>query len=149
MHISADTFVVVEINLLVLQYNHGVGVADCSLQETLCVLCAVWRNNLQPRYASIPRSVVLGMLGSDTGGETVGTAESDVAGLDSSRHVVSFRGRVDNLINSLHSEIEGHELALESFCQSHRLLPASFKYVQRGVVQRGQRQQSNRRIQIR
>lgn len=51
------------------------------------------------------------MLSSNTGGETVGTAEGDVAGLDTTGHVVSLGGRVDDLVNGLHGEVEGHELA--------------------------------------
>lgn len=51
------------------------------------------------------------MLGSDTSGETVGTTEGDVAGLDTTRHVVGLSGRVDDLVNGLHGEVEGHELA--------------------------------------
>jgi len=53
------------------------------------------------------------VLSGDTGGETVGTTESDVAGLDTTRHVVSLCGRVDDLIDGLHGEVEGHEFALE------------------------------------
>jgi hypothetical protein len=51
------------------------------------------------------------MLGSDTGGEAVGPTECDVAGLDTSRHVMGLCSRVDDLINGLHGEVEGHELA--------------------------------------
>ena len=54
------------------------------------------------------------MLSTDTRGETVGTAEGDVAGLDTTGHVVCLRGRVDDLVNGLHGEVEGHELALLS-----------------------------------
>jgi hypothetical protein len=32
--------------------------------------------------------------------------------LNAARHVVSLCGRVDDLIDGLHGEIEGHELAL-------------------------------------
>jgi len=54
------------------------------------------------------------VLSGDTGCETVGTTESDVAGLDTARHVVSLCGRVDDLIDGLHGEVEGHEFALEA-----------------------------------
>lgn len=52
------------------------------------------------------------MLCSDTGREAVGTAEGDIAGLDTAGHVVGFRGGIDDLINCLHGEVESHELAL-------------------------------------
>ena len=54
------------------------------------------------------------MLSTDTSSETVGTTEGDVAGLDTTGHVVGLCGGVDNLVNGLHGEVEGHELALVS-----------------------------------
>lgn len=51
------------------------------------------------------------MLGTDTSGETVGATESDVARLDTTGHVMGLGGRVDDLVNGLHGEVEGHELA--------------------------------------
>ena len=99
--------------LLVLQDNYRVGVTDGGLQQTLCVLGAVRRNDLQSRDAAIPRSVILRVLGGNAGGKAVGSTEGDVAGLDATGHVVGFRARVDDLIDGLHSEVEGHELALE------------------------------------
>jgi hypothetical protein len=51
------------------------------------------------------------MLGGDTGGETVGAAEGDVARLDTTGHVVGLGGGVDDLVDGLHGEVEGHELA--------------------------------------
>ena len=101
-------------DLLVLENHDRVRVADSSLQQTLGVLGAVWRNDLQSRNASVPRSVILRMLCSDTGSETVGATEGDVAGLDTTGHVVGLCGGVDNLVNGLHGEVEGHELALSS-----------------------------------
>ena len=96
---------------LVLKDTDGVGVADGSLQQTLGVLGRVRRNDLKTGDGTVPGGVVLGVLGSDTSGETVGTTESDVARLDTTGHVVSLSGRVDDLVNGLHGEVEGHELA--------------------------------------
>lgn len=100
-----------DIYLLVLQNNDGVGVADSSLQKTLGVLGAVGRHDLETGNAAVPGTVILRVLGSDTGSKAVGTTESDVAGLDTARHVVGLRGRVDNLVDGLHGKVEGHELA--------------------------------------
>jgi hypothetical protein len=50
-------------------------------------------------------------LGSHTRGETVGTAEGDVARLDTTGHVVCLRGGVDDLVDGLHGKVESHELA--------------------------------------
>lgn len=99
--------------LLVLEDDDRVGVPDSSLQQTLGILCTVWGNDLQTRDASVPRSVILGVLSSDTSGETVWSSEGDVAGLDTTRHVVCFCGGVDDLIDSLHGKVERHELALQ------------------------------------
>lgn len=51
------------------------------------------------------------MLSCNTGSETVGTSESDVTWLDTTGHVVGLCGGVDDLVNGLHGEVEGHELA--------------------------------------
>ena len=101
-------------NLLVLENHDRVRVANGGLQQTLGILGAVWRNDLQSRNASVPRSVILRVLSTDTGSETVGATEGDVAGLDTTGHVVCLCGGVDNLVNGLHGEVEGHELALLS-----------------------------------
>ena len=52
------------------------------------------------------------MLSCNACGEAIGAAEGDIAGLDATGHVVCFCRRVDNLVNGLHGEVEGHELAL-------------------------------------
>ena len=97
--------------LLVLQYDDWVGVADSSLQKTFGVLCAPRRDDLQTRDAAVPGRVILRVLGSNTGSETVGASEDDWAGLDATRHVVGLSGRVDDLINGLHGKVECHEPA--------------------------------------
>ena len=51
------------------------------------------------------------MLCGHTLGETVWSTECDVTWLNTSRHVVGLRGGVDDLVNGLHGEVEGHELA--------------------------------------
>ncbi|KAH3688590.1 hypothetical protein WICPIJ_000434 [Wickerhamomyces pijperi] len=42
--------------------------------------------------------------------DTVWTSEGDVTWLDTTRHVVGLSGRVDDVIDGLHGEVEGHEL---------------------------------------
>lgn len=96
---------------LVLENTDGVGVTDGGLEQTLGILGGVRRNDLKTGDGAVPRSVVLGVLGGDTGGETVGATEGDVAGLDTTGHVVGLSGGVDDLVNGLHGEVEGHELA--------------------------------------
>ena len=101
-------------NLLVLKDYDRIRVTDSSLEQTLGVLGAVWRDDLESGNASVPGCVILRVLGSDTRSETVGSTEGDVAGLDTTRHVVCLCGRVDDLVNGLHGEVEGHELAMWS-----------------------------------
>lgn len=113
MALKSETIEVVGQNILVLEDNNGVGVPDGGLEQTLGVLGAVWGDDLETGNASVPCGVILGVLSGDTGSETVGSTEGDVARLDTSRHVVGLCGRVDDLINGLHGEVEGHELALE------------------------------------
>lgn len=99
---------------LVLEDDDGVGVANGSLHQALGVLGAPGADDLEAGNGAVPGRVVLGVLGSDTGGEAVGATEGDVAGLDTARHVEGLGGRVDNLVDGLHGKVEGHELALES-----------------------------------
>lgn len=104
-----------ESHLLVLQEHNRVGVANGGLQQTLGILRAPGRDNLQSRDAAIPGGVILGVLRGDTSGETVGATESDVARLNTSRHVMRLSGGVDDLIDRLHGKVESHELALPSY----------------------------------
>lgn len=104
------------VDSLVLEDNNGVGVSDGGLQQTLGVLGAVGGNDLKTGNGAVPGRVILRMLGSDTRSETVGSTEGDVARLDTTGHVVGLCGRVDDLIDGLHGEVEGHELALGA-CQ--------------------------------
>ena len=136
-------------NPLVLQNNDRVGVADSGLQQTLSVLGAVWGDDLQTGDAAVPSRVVLGVLSSDTGGETVGATEGNIAGLDTTGHVVCLCGRVDDLVNSLHSEVERHKLALlrgQSCLRNNDILNC---YSQWGADQQVQHQRSDQQNQTR
>ncbi|KAI6756497.1 hypothetical protein HG531_014112 [Fusarium graminearum] len=100
------------IHQLVLENNDRVRVTDGGLQETLGILGAPGRNDLETGNAAVPGGVVLGVLSSNTSSKTVGTTECDVTGLDATRHVEGLGSRVDNLIDSLHGKVEGHKLTL-------------------------------------
>lgn len=106
-----------KMRLLVLQNYHGVRVPDGGFQQALSILGAVRRNNLETWYAAIPRRVILRVLSSDTGSETVGSSESDVTRLNASGHVMCLRCGVDDLIDCLHGKVESHEFTLHR----HRL----------------------------
>lgn len=98
---------------LVLEDDDGVGVADGGFEQTLGVLGGPRGDDLQTGDGTVPAAEILGVLGGDTGSETVGAAEGDVAGLDTTGHVEGLGTGVDNLIDSLHGKVEGHELALD------------------------------------
>ena len=53
------------------------------------------------------------MLGCYTSSEAVWTTEGNVARLNTARHVVCFSSGVYDLVNGLHSKVEGHKFALE------------------------------------
>jgi hypothetical protein len=60
------------------------------------------------------------VLCSDASSSTVGTTEDDRTWDVSSRHVVGLASRVNDLVDSLHGKVEGHEFAslLCQFCVS-------------------------------
>lgn len=109
---------------LVLKDHNGVRVADGSLQETLGILRRPRGDDLQTGDAAVPGAEVLRVLGGDTGGEAVGATEGDVAGLNAAGHVQGLGCGVDDLVDSLHGKVEGHELALDGG-QNYCLVPWS------------------------
>lgn len=96
---------------LVLEHTDWVRVTNGSFKQTLRVLGRVRCHNLQTGDRAVPCAVVLRVLGADTSGEAIGTAESDVTRLDTTGHVVGLCGGVNDLVDGLHGEVEGHELA--------------------------------------
>lgn len=57
-----------------------------------------------------PGSEALRVLGGDAGRGAVGSPEDDGHRLQTGGHVVGLGGRVDDLVDGLHGEVEGHEL---------------------------------------
>ena len=58
----------------------------------------------------VPGRIVLAVLGGDARGGAVRAAEHDRAAHLAARHVERLGGRVDDLVDRLHGEVEGHEL---------------------------------------
>eukprot|EP00053_Salpingoeca_punica_P008562 m.76658 g.76658 ORF g.76658 m.76658 type:complete len:418 (+) comp14651_c0_seq1:227-1480(+) len=96
---------------LVLQADYGVLVADGRLEQANGVLRRVGRDDLEARAVGVPRAEALRVLGTDAGRRAVGAAEDDGAGEHAVGHVVGLGGRVDHVVDGLHGEVEGHELA--------------------------------------
>lgn len=88
--------------------TYRVRVPDSALQQTLAVGSAPGGDDLQTGNTSVPRTVVLRVLGGDTGSGTVGTTEDDGTGDVTTRHVVGLTTRVDDLIDRLHGKVPGH-----------------------------------------
>lgn len=88
--------------------TYRVRVPDSALQQTLAVGSAPGGDDLQTGNTSVPRTVVLRVLGSDTGSGTVGTTEDDGTGDVTTRHVVGLTARVDDLVDRLHGKVPSH-----------------------------------------
>ena len=58
----------------------------------------------------VPGPVILAVLSADPRGGAVGAAEDDRAAHLAARHVIGLRRRIDDVIDRLHREVEGHEL---------------------------------------
>ena len=71
------------------------------LQQTLGILRVPGGDDLETGDGTVPGSKALRVLGSDTGGSTVGATEGDGAVDVTARHVVGLGSRVDDLINGL------------------------------------------------
>src|SRR5438270_1679732 len=95
---------------LVLKEHYRVVSADGGLEQPFGIGGAVRADHDQPGHMRIPGSVVLAVLGGDARSGAVGPAEHDWASHLSARHVVRLRRRIDDVIDRLHREVEGHEL---------------------------------------
>jgi hypothetical protein len=98
------------IKQLLLQKNHRIRIPNSRLKQPLRVLTRIRRQHLQPRHARIPRRKTLTMLRRHPRRDPVRPPENDRARDVARRHVILFRGAVDNLVDGLHAEVERHEL---------------------------------------
>lgn len=58
-----------------------------------------------------PRGEALRVLRGDARRRSVGSSEDDGHRLPAGRHVAGLSGGVDDLVDGLHGEVKGHELA--------------------------------------
>ena len=58
----------------------------------------------------VPGSIILAVLGGHARRGAIGSAEHDRAAHLPARHVIGLSRRIDDVINGLHREVEGHEL---------------------------------------
>ena len=87
----------------------GFGIADRGLEQALGVGRRVGHDHLQARDMAVPGGIVLAVLGGDARGRTVRAAEDDRRAHLAARHVERLGGRIDDLVDRLHGEVEGHE----------------------------------------
>ena len=99
------------IHELGLEADNGVIITNSGLEETLGILSIIRSNDLETGDGAIPSSKALRVLSSDSGSSTVATTENDGDVHLTTRHVAGLSSRVDDVINGLEREVEGHELA--------------------------------------
>ena len=93
----------------VFEEDHRIGIADRGLQQALVVGGRKRRDHLQAGDLRIPGRVILAVLGGDAGGGAVRPAEHDRAAHLAAGHVQRLGRGVDDLVDRLHGEVEGHE----------------------------------------
>ena len=93
----------------VFEEDHRIGIADRGLQQALVVGGRKRRDHLQAGNLRVPGRIILAVLGGDAGGGAVRPAEHDRAAHLAARHVQRLGRGVDDLVDRLHGEIEGHE----------------------------------------
>ena len=95
---------------LVFEEDDRVGIADRGLQQALVVGGRERRDHLQARNLRVPGRVILAVLGGDAGRGAVRATEHDRAAHLAAGHVQRLGRGVDDLVDRLHREVEGHEL---------------------------------------
>ena len=94
---------------LVFEEDHRVGIADRGFQEALVIGGRKRRDHLQARNLRVPGRVILAVLGCDARRGAVGPTEHDRAAHLAAGHVQRLGRGVDDLVDRLHREVEGHE----------------------------------------
>ena len=95
---------------LVLEEHDRVVGPDRGLEQALGVGRAVRADHHQPRHVRVPAAVILAVLGGDPRRGAVGPAEHDRAAHLPARHIIGLGRRIDDVVDRLHREVEGHEL---------------------------------------
>ena len=95
---------------LVLEEDHRVRVADRRLEQALGVRRRVGLHHLQPRDLRVHRREVVAVLRRHPRRGAVRAAEHDRRAHLAAGHVEGLRRRVDDLVDRLQREVEGHEL---------------------------------------
>ncbi|MCY1227703.1 hypothetical protein D9M72_399890 [compost metagenome] len=94
----------------VFEEDDRVRVADRGLQQTLGVGCRIGHDDLEAGDMAVPVGIALRVLGSHAGSGTARAAEDDRRAHLATGHVERLGSGVDDLVDRLHGEVEGHEL---------------------------------------
>ena len=92
-----------------LKEDDRVGIADGGFQQALGVGGVIGRDDLEARHIGIPGGIIVGVLRADTAGGAIGTAEDDRTTHLATGHVERLGGGIDDVVDGLHGEVEGHE----------------------------------------
>ena len=95
---------------LILEEDDRVLAADRGLEQALGVGRVIGRDDDQAGHAGVPRAVILAVLRADPARRAVGPAEHDRAAHLAARHIIGLGRRIDDVVDRLHREVEGHEL---------------------------------------
>ena len=88
----------------------GFGSRIAALSRPLASAAEYGAITFRPGMCAYQGGIVLAVLRADAGGRTVGAAEHDGAAHLAAGHVERLGRRIDDLIDRLHGEVEGHEL---------------------------------------
>ena len=69
----------------------------------------VGHHHLEAGNLRIPSGVILAVLSADARRRAIGPAEHDGAAHLAAGHVKRLGGRIDDVVDGLHGEVEGHE----------------------------------------
>ena len=95
---------------LVLEEDHRVGIADRALEQALRVGGRIRHHDLEAGHVRVPGGVILAVLRADRDAAPLGPRNTIGAAELPAGHVERLRRRIDDLVDRLHGEVEGHEL---------------------------------------
>ena len=93
----------------VLQEHDRVRIADGRLEQALGVGGGRGCDHLEPRHMRVPCRIFLAVLGGNARRRPVRPAEYDRARDLPAGHVMRLGRRIDDMVDGLHGEVEGHE----------------------------------------
>jgi hypothetical protein len=94
---------------LILEEDDGVRVADRGLQQAFRISRRERHDHLEARHVGVPGGVIVAVLCADARCCAIGATEHDGAAQLTAGHVERLGRRIDDVVDGLHCEVEGHE----------------------------------------